>query len=226
MPVIVALDFDSGAEALALVDTLGQRAGHFKVGLQLFTAEGPEIVRELVRRDKRVFLDLKLHEIPTSVASGVRMAGRLGASLVTVHASAGSAALRAAVEAARAFEGLQVLALTVITSLRESDLEEIGVVGPLEDQVTRLARLAVGSGCAGVVASAQEARVLAGLLPSGTLLVTPGIKFRGGDAQDQARVATPEAAVQAGATHLVIGRAVARAADPVSAFEMAAAAFA
>ena len=223
--VIVALDFDSAAEASAIVDRLGPRADVYKVGMQLLVAAGPAIVRQLVERDKRVFLDLKLHEIPNSVASAVRAAGQLGVAMVTVHASAGSAVLRAAVEAARPFPGLQVLGLTVITSLSDRDLPEIGLAPSVDDQVTRLARLAAASGCAGVVASAREAAFLRGLLPAEMAIVCPGIQLADSTANDQVRVATPRMAAAAGATHIVIGRAITAAADPAAAFQAAAAEF-
>jgi orotidine-5'-phosphate decarboxylase len=216
--VIVALDFGSEAEAMALVEQLGAAASAYKVGLQLLTAEGPSIVRWLVGQGKNVFLDLKLHEIPNSVASAVTVAGSLGVSMVTVHASGGSAVLRAAVKAAQTFPQLQVLALTVITSMGEQDLAEIGVQGSVLEQVERLAALAAAAGCHGVVASAQEAARLRLVLPSKMLIVTPGTQLEGEAKNDQARTATPSQAIEAGATHLVMGRSIARAASPVAAF--------
>jgi len=217
-PVIVSLDFETAAEALALVRLLGPEADHYKIGLQLLTEAGPALARELVRQGKQVFLDLKLHEIPNSVAGAVRAAGKLGASLVTVHASAGSAVLRAAVAAAEPFPQLRVLALTVITSLKDSDLPEIGLAPSVEAQVMRLALLACNAGCHGVVASAVEARYLRGALPKEALIVCPGIQLPGSAATDQVRVATPAAAARAGATHVVVGRAIISAAEPVAAF--------
>jgi orotidine-5'-phosphate decarboxylase len=225
-PVIVALDYESEAEALALVSRLGPSAGFYKVGLQLLVEAGPLAVRELVRMGKHVFLDLKLHEIPNSVASGVTAAGRLGTSFVTVHASAGSMALKAAVAAAKPFPELRVLALTVITSLTDEQLPEVGLAPSVRTQVERLARLAAACGCHGVVASANEAAFLRGLLPSGSLIVTPGIQLPGTAANDQARIATPELAARAGASHIVVGRAITAAQDPVAAFAAAAEAFA
>jgi orotidine-5'-phosphate decarboxylase len=216
--VIVALDFGSEAEARALVEELGTMASSFKVGLQLLTAEGPSIVRWLVGQGKKVFLDLKLHEIPNSVASAVTVVGSLGVSMVTVHASGGSAVLRAAVKAAQPFPHLQVLALTVITSMGEQDLAEIGVHGSILEQVERLADLAAASGCHGVVASAQEATRLRQVLPPKMLIVIPGTQLAGETTNDQTRTATPSQAIQAGATHLVMGRSIARAASPVAAF--------
>ena len=216
--VIVALDFSSEAEAKALVEQLSAAASSYKVGLQLLTAEGPSIIRWLVAQRKKVFLDLKLHEIPNSVASAVTVAGSLGASMVTVHASGGSAVLRAAVKAAQPFPCLQVLALTVITSMAEQDLAEIGVRGSVLAQVERLAALAAAAGCHGVVASAHEAARLREILPAEMLIVTPGTQLAGEAKNDQTRTATPSQAIQAGATHLVMGRSIARAASPVAAF--------
>ena len=216
--VIVALDFGSEAEAKALVEQLGTTATSYKVGLQLLTAEGPSIVRWLVGRRKNVFLDLKLHEIPNSVASAVTVAGSLGVSMVTVHASGGSAVLRAAVKAAQPFPYLQVLALTVITSMGEQDLADIGVHGSVLAQVERLAALAAAAGCHGVVASAQEATRLREILPAKMLIVTPGTQLVGEAKNDQTRTATPSQGIQAGATHLVIGRSIARAVNPLAAF--------
>jgi orotidine-5'-phosphate decarboxylase len=211
---------------MALVDKLGPACSSYKIGLQLLTEEGPEVVRELVARGKSVFLDLKLHEIPNSVASAVRVAGRLGVGMVTVHASAGSAVLRAAVTAAAEYPNLRVLALTVITSLTDNELPEVGLAPSVRQQVERLAKLAAHCGCHGIVASAHEAMYLTTLLPPGTLIITPGIQLAGASANDQARVATPEFACQAGATHVVIGRSITQAASPHEAFVSASASMA
>ena len=216
--IIVALDFDSAADAFKLVDELGPSAQFYKIGLQLLTAAGPAAVQRLIAGGKEVFLDLKLHEIPNSVAGAVTVAGALGVSMITVHASGGSAVLKAAVDAARPYPGLSVLALTVITSLRDEDLAEIGLAESVPEQVLRLARLAVAAGCHGVVASAHEARLLRGLLRPDMLIVTPGTQLETDAKNDQARVATPFEAIQAGASHLVIGRSIARSANPSAAF--------
>lgn len=208
-----------------MVDQLSPEADHYKIGLQLLTAAGPQLVTSLVQSGKQVFLDLKLHEIPNSVAGAIQAAGRLGVTLVTVHASAGSAVLRAAVAAAKPFPQLKVLALTVITSLSDADLPEIGLAPSVEAQVDRLAALAARCGCHGVVASAQEAAYLAGRLPTGMLVVCPGIQLPEGPATDQARIATPDAAAAAGASHVVIGRAITAASDPAAAFRTALALF-
>jgi orotidine-5'-phosphate decarboxylase len=216
--VVVALDVEGLRPALELVHRLGDSALLYKVGLQLLTAEGPRVVRRLVAAGKEVFLDLKLLEIPNSVAGAVAAAGRLGVSMVTVHASGGSAVLRAAVEAARPFPELKVLALTVITSMRDTDLQEVGVHAPVQEQVIRLARLAAQAGCHGVVASPQEAAFLRDLLPQGSLIVTPGIQLPGEAGNDQARTATPAQAIRAGSTHVVIGRSLSLAANPAMVF--------
>lgn len=228
--VIVALDVDNADAARHIVHALGDDAGFYKIGLQLLTADGPALARELVAAGKRVFLDLKLFEIPNSVAGAVAAAGELGASMVTVHASAGATILRTAVSAARPYPGLEVLALTVVTSLREADLREVGITATVDEQVLRLARLADAAGCHGVVASPHEASFLRGALRTGMCVVTPGIHWPNGmpvgtasgtahggsieAASDQARAATPGAAAWAGATHIVVGRAVTQAADP------------
>jgi orotidine-5'-phosphate decarboxylase len=216
--VIVALDVESSARAAKLVEQLGAATSFYKVGLQLLTADGPAIVRELVAAGKQVFLDLKLFEIPNSVAGAVAAAGQLGVSMVTVHASGGSAVLRAAVEAARPYPQLKVLALTVITSMRDQDLVEVGVNASVQEQVVRLARLAMQAGCHGVVASPQEAQFLRGMLPVGSLIVTPGTQLLGEAPSDQARTATPAEAIRAGATHLVAGRSITRSPNPAAAF--------
>ena len=223
--VIIALDFESASAAMALVDRLGPDARHYKVGLQLLTEAGPDLVRGLVAAGKEVFLDLKLHEIPNSVAGAVKAAGKLGASLVTVHASAGSTVLRAAVAAAQPFPNLRVLALTVITSLSDQDLPEIGLAPSVQDQVERLARLSAAAGCHGVVASVREAAYLRHILPPGSLIVTPGIQLHDSGANDQVRVATPQAAAMAGASHIIVGRAITAAADPRAAFARVVAGF-
>ncbi len=229
--LIIALDVPSAAEARKLVSAVGEAACFYKVGKQLFTAEGPQIVRDLVAGGKKVFLDLKYHDIPNTVAGAVGEAAKLGAEMLTVHASGGAAMLRASVEAARARPGMAVLAVTVLTSMTEKDLEAIGVrdgepsgvlgqrmLGQrMQDQVVRLAALAVASGCQGVVASAQEARLLRDELGHDFFLVTPGVRPAGSAVGDQARVVTPAEAIAAGATHIVVGRPITRADDPAGA---------
>lgn len=217
--VIFALDVDSGAEALAWADRLSGAVGAFKVGLELFVAEGPALVEELVSRGERVFLDLKFHDIPATVAGACRAAGRLGAFLVNVHALAGTEAMARAAEAAR--EGAaragrpppRVIAVTVLTSHAAADLERIGLAGPPADAVLRLASLARDAGLDGVVASPLEAERLRNLWPEG-LIVTPGVRPAGSAVGDQARVATPAGAIGAGADYLVVGRPIRDAVDP------------
>lgn len=217
--VIVALDVARHEDATRLVAQLGEATNFYKVGLQLLTAAGPAVVRELVSAGKQVFLDLKLYEIPNSVAGAVTAAGELGITMVTVHASGGAAVLNAAVQAARQFPQLRVLALTVITSLRDAELAEVGIPGGVDAQVRRLATLAAAADCDGVVASAREAAMLRGVLPSGSLIVTAGTQLAGEAATDQARIASPADAIRAGATHVVIGRSITQAADPRAVFE-------
>jgi len=216
--VIVALDFDNAEQADKLVAQLGPSAEFYKVGLQLLTAEGPAVVRKLIAAGKQVFLDLKLFEIPNSVEGAITAAGQLGASMVTVHASGGSAVLRAAVQAARPFPQLKVVGLTVITSMRDQDLHEVGLSTTVAEQVIRLARLSVEAGCHGVVASQHEVQLLRKVLPQSILIVTPGTQLPSDAKNDQARTSCPAEAIRAGSTHLVIGRSIAQAADPAAAF--------
>ena len=217
-PIIVALDFDTASAALGVVSRLGHDAKFYKLGMQLLVAEGPCIVRDLVEMGKSVFLDLKLHEIPNSVSAGVRVAGKLGASMVTVHASAGSAVLEAAAAAASTYPDLSVIALTVITSLKDEDLPEIGVTSSVHEQVVRLARMSAEAGCHGVVASAWEAEYLKDELPRDYEIITPGVQLLTSAPTDQARVASPHQAAEAGATRVIVGRAITRAEAPQKAF--------
>ena len=213
--LIVALDVSSAAAAQKIVAAVGDSAFIYKVGMQLYTAEGPEVVRDLVASGKRVFLDLKYHDIPNTVASAVAEAATLGVTMLTVHASGGSKMLRAAVDAAKTARiPLTVLGVTVLTSLSDLDLERIGMHVRVEDQVVRLAALAVAEGCQGVVASPREAARLRSELGSDFVIVTPGVRPAGANQGDQARVMTPAEAVAAGATYIVVGRPITAAADP------------
>jgi len=215
--LIVALDVSSAAAAQRIVAAVGDSAFTYKVGKQLFTAEGPQIVRDLVASGRQVFLDLKYHDIPSTVASAVREAAKLHVSMLTVHASGGGRMLRAAVDAARNMNPtLMVLAVTVLTSLDDSDLEKMGVRGKVVDQVLRLSALAIADGCDGVVASAQEATELRNELDGEFLIVTPGVRPAGMGRGDQVRVVTPAEAIAAGATHIVVGRPITQAADPTA----------
>jgi orotidine-5'-phosphate decarboxylase len=217
--LIVALDVSRAAEARRIVSALGDSVSTFKVGKQLFTAEGPQVVRDLVAMGRRVFLDLKYHDIPNTVGAAVREAAALGVSMLTVHASGGEKMLRAAAEAAAKSQAKPlVLAVTVLTSLDQADLEEIGVLGDMSIQVLRLATLARRAGCGGIVTSARETAFVRQRLSGEDLAVlVPGVRPAGSDAGDQARIATPAEAIHAGATFVVLGRPITAAADPVKA---------
>jgi len=217
--LIVALDFASRARALAMVDRLGEAADFYKVGLELYTRSGPGVVRELSRRKKRVFLDLKLHDIPNTVSGAVHAATDLGVELLTIHVAGGCRMMEVAAEAA---EGrVALLGVTLLTSLSPNDVEDMWghPISSLREQVVRLATLSQESGLDGVVASPQEVQALRLQLGKELLVVTPGIRLPGVDVNDQARVATPSQAAGAGASHLVLGRAVTAAPDPVVALE-------
>lgn len=216
--LIVALDVSSAAEAQKVVRGLGAAVSTYKVGNQLFTAEGPGVVRELVGSGKKVFLDLKFHDIPNTVAGGVRSASALGVSMLTVHAAGGSAMLRAAVDAAKqASKPPIILAVTVLTSLSDADLQETGVAARTLDHALVLATLARNCGCGGVVASPHEATVIRQNLGAGFVIVTPGIRPAGSGKGDQSRVNTPAEAIAAGADYLVVGRPITDAKDPAKA---------
>jgi len=218
--LIVALDVPGAAQARRLVQSLGESVNTYKIGKQLFTAEGPPLVRELVSSGRKVFLDLKFHDIPNTVAEAVRSAAELGVAMLTVHASGGKKMLEAAAEAASESASKPlVLAVTVLTSMSDSDLQEIGVAGNVLSQVLRLGALARSAGCGGLVASALEARELRRELGDGFAIVTPGVRPAGADAGDQARVVTPRDAISAGATYLVVGRPIVKATHPVKAAE-------
>jgi orotidine-5'-phosphate decarboxylase len=212
--LIVALDFASLSRALTMVDRLGEAADFYKVGLELYTRSGPGVVRELSRRKKRVFLDLKLHDIPNTVSGAVHAATDLGVELLTIHVAGGGRMMEVAAEAA-------LLGVTLLTSLSPSDVEDMWgrPISSLREQVVRLATLSQESGLDGVVASPQEVQALRRRLGKEFLVVTPGIRLPGVDVNDQARVATPSQAAGAGASHLVLGRAVTAAVDPAAVLE-------
>jgi orotidine-5'-phosphate decarboxylase len=229
--VIVALDVADAAAADALRARLGGEATWLKIGLELFCAEGPPIVRKLGAAGNRVMLDLKLHDIPQTVARAVAQAGRLGAELVTVHASGGRAMLVAAAEAARGMATEagatrpRILAVTVLTSMDGADLAETGCAGGVEALVMQRARLAADAGCDGVVASPQEAAAIRRMAPAGFLIVTPGVRLAGAEKGDQKRVMTPGEARRAGADLVVVGRPITEADDPRGALAAIAAEF-
>ncbi len=214
--LIVALDVPDAAAARALARRLAGEVGMFKVGSQLFTAGGPAIVRELVAEGQGVFLDLKFHDIPNTVAGAVAAAAELGVSLLTVHAAGGPAMIEAAATAVRGTP-TRVLAITVLTSFDAAALDAIGMAGGIDGAVGRLARLAADAGAHGVVASPHEVRALREARGAGFLLVTPGIRAAGAARGDQSRAATPGTALSAGADYLVVGRPIVAAADPVAA---------
>jgi orotidine-5'-phosphate decarboxylase len=210
--LIVALDVPDSSAAQRLVQQIGDSVTFYKVGLQLFTAEGPGIVRELIASGRKIFLDLKLHDIPNTVAKAVKSATDLRVSMLTVHGSGGEAMLKAAVEAAG--HRLSILAVTVLTSLADADLQEIGFSGTALDQALRIASLARSCGCDGVVTSPREVAALRKMLGGGFGIVVPGVRPLGSDRNDQERTATPAQAIAAGASHLVVGRPITQADDP------------
>jgi orotidine-5'-phosphate decarboxylase len=215
--LIVALDVSSAAAAQKIVAAVGDSARLYKVGQQLYTAEGPQIVRDLIASGRQVFLDLKYHDIPNTVAAAVKEASNLRVSMLTVHAAGGGKMLRAAVDAARNTNASpMILAVTVLTSLDSRDLEHAGIHGSVVDQVSRLAALAIANGCHGVVASAKEAATLRAELGDDFLIVTPGVRPSGREHGDQARVVTPAEAIASGASYIVVGRPITEAADPAS----------
>jgi orotidine-5'-phosphate decarboxylase len=223
-PLIVALDCEA-AEALSLAHALRGRVEWLKVGMTLFYAEGPGIVRQLRELGFKIFVDLKLHDIPHQAAGAAASVARTGAAMMTVHASGGRAMMRAAVDAARraaeeiGLEPPSVIAVTVLTSTDDAGLVEIGVARSAAEQVKLLAELARESGVDGVVCSPGEAALMRGLLGEDALVVTPGIRPTWAEAQDQARVATPSAALAAGASLLVVGRPITGAPDPAHAVD-------
>jgi len=214
--IIVALDTDSPDEALEVVSSLRGEVGLYKVGMELFPRGGPDIVGRIREAGADVFLDLKFHDIPNTVAGAVKSAVALGVRFATVHASGGKAMLAAA---ARAAEGTRttLLAVTVLTSLDSGDLAEIGFSGTPAESVLRLAGLASAEGIGGIVCSAQEVSAVRERVGNSVVLVTPGVRLPEDAAGDQKRVVTPEEAVRRGADYLVVGRPITKAQDPVAA---------
>jgi orotidine-5'-phosphate decarboxylase len=218
--LLVALDVDTVAEARALADALRGAVGGFKIGSRLFTSHGPSIVEQLVARGDRVFLDLKFHDIPNTVAGAVAAATRLGVWMVNVHAAGGAAMMRAAIDAAReeaAKRSAQpplVIAVTMLTSLAEANLADSGISGSMNQAVERLARLAQSSGLDGVVASPQEISLIRRSCGTSFQIVTPGIRGAGDDRGDQSRTMSAAEALAAGAAYLVVGRPIIAASNP------------
>lgn len=215
--IVVALDLPTRERALALARELSPHPGLFKIGLQLFIAAGPDIVREVRDLGSRVFLDLKLHDIPNTVGRAVESASSLGAEMLTIHLGGGSAMIKAAVEAAPV--ELLLLGVTVLTSSDAATLREAGVAGTVEHQVANLAQLGVAAGMRGLVASPHELKSLRAAHGDAVQIVTPGIRPAGAEANDQKRAMTPAEALAAGADYLVIGRPITAAPHPRAALE-------
>lgn len=218
--LIVALDVNNREEAVARVKSIGDAVDFYKIGLELYTAEGPDVVKAVKDLGKRIFLDLKFHDIPRTVERAVKSGGKLGVDLMTIHSVGGKAMVKAAADAAAEFgaNGPKILAVTVLTSLDQTDLEDVGIVGRTPaDQVLAMAKFATANGAHGLVCSPKEVGTLSKMLPQGTLFITPGVRPAGAAVGDQKRVATPAEAVRDGATHLVVGRPILAADDPVAA---------
>ena len=213
--IIVALDYARAEDALKLLEQLSPKNCRVKIGKELFTSAGPELVKEIVARGYDVFLDLKFHDIPNTVAKAVRAAADLGVWMVNVHASGGAEMMCAASSALAELDKRPLLiAVTVLTSMQQDDLAAIGIERTIVEQVSRLAALASESGMDGVVCSAEEASELRKLLRDDFILVTPGIRPEGAPSQDQKRVVTPRDALLAGSSYLVIGRPITQARRP------------
>lgn len=218
--VVVALDFANATDALALVDQLDASMCKLKVGKELFTAAGPQLVEKLVAKDFKVFLDLKFHDIPNTVAKACQAASDLGVWMLNVHASGGSAMMESALEGVnKSSHSPYLIAVTVLTSMDQSNLTELGIQRPLEDQVLALASLTQQAGLDGVVCSAMEAQALRKVVSTGFLLVTPGIRPLSASLDDQSRVMTPSKALQLGASYLVVGRPITQAANPIESLQ-------
>ena len=217
--LIVALDVSSTREVEQVVDRLGDSVSFYKIGLELFSAEGPDVVKAVKSRGKKVFLDLKLHDIPRTVERAVKSGAALGVDLMTIHAVGGKAMIRAAKDAALSCGAgaPKILAVTVLTSLDQSDLGDLGVSREMKAQVEALGRLACENGADGIVCSPKEVANMRAALGPNALLITPSIRPAGADVGDQKRVATPGQAVKDGSTHLVVGRPILEAADPCAA---------
>lgn len=215
--IIVALDFNNERDVLNLADQLSPEECRLKVGKELFTACGPKIVKQLIERHFSVFLDLKFHDIPNTVAHALKAARDLGVWMVNVHASGGVRMMDAARVALNEKSDPILIAVTVLTSMEQQDLQQIGISTPLDQHILALAKLAANAGFDGVVCSAMESAMLRAELGSEFCLVTPGIRPAGSDLGDQRRIVTPKDAINAGSHYLVIGRPITQAANPAEA---------
>ncbi|HUO94149.1 MAG TPA: orotidine-5'-phosphate decarboxylase [Rhizomicrobium sp.] len=217
-PIFVALDTPDLGEAVAMAKAVGPYVGGLKIGLEFISAQGPKGIESIVALGRPVFADVKFHDIPNTVAGAARALARLGAALFNVHASGGEAMMRAAVEAAHTVDPkVRVLGVTVLTSLDQQVLDQVGQMGPPAAQVERLAKLAKASGLHGVVCSAHEIQLVRKAAGRDFLIATPGIRPLGSDLADQKRVLTPAEAMAAGTDVLILGRAVTASADPAAA---------
>jgi len=218
--LILALDIEDRQGALDLLQRCGDRLEWVKIGLQMFTKYGPEYVREVADLGKKVFLDLKLHDIPNTVAKAVESVSDLPISMLTIHTCGGSEMMEKAVEAQQRHRPeLQLLGVTVLTSMNNLQLNEVGVTDRIPEQISKLAKLAKRSGMSGLVCSPLEVEMLKATLGQGVKLVTPGVRPAGADTGDQKRIMTPAKARAAGSDYIVVGRPVYRAEDPAAAVE-------
>tara|TARA_B100001939_G_scaffold108147_1_gene93513 strand:+ start:1330 stop:2028 length:699 start_codon:yes stop_codon:yes gene_type:complete len=217
--IIVALDFNSSSQAVEFVDTLDPKLCRLKIGKELFTAAGPNLVETMIKKEFDVFLDLKFHDIPNTVANAVKVAADLGVWMLNVHISGGSTMMKSAKDAIISHGGCKpiLIGVTVLTSISSAELSEIGINNDLKDQVVQLAKLAYQSGLDGVVCSAEEAKLLRNSMPADFILVTPGIRREQDAVGDQKRVITPSQAIRNGSDYLVVGRPITQAASPSAA---------
>jgi orotidine-5'-phosphate decarboxylase len=220
--IIIALDVSTRKEALTLVESLHPLTGMFKVGMQLYTAEGPSFVRDIIAAGGKVFLDLKFHDIPNTVRKAALEAAKLGVSMMTIHTAGGHAMMQAVSDELREKLGEKkpiVVGVTVLTSMDDGALRETGISSAMEEQVQRLAKLAEASSLDGVVCSPREIQMIRNAVGSNFKIVTPGVRMPGQAADDQQRTATPREAIVSGADYIVVGRAVTSASHPRAALE-------
>ena len=219
--VILALDVETQEQAKIILDQTGEKLSWIKIGLQTYLRDGPDFIRFLADGGKRIFLDLKLHDIPNTMEKALESLSRLPVELLTLHASAGPEALQRCAEFARdSMPSVTLLGVTVLTSMNEANLRSVGISASSEQQVERLAKMATDVGIGGIVCSPLELNRLRGIVPSETILVTPGIRPSGSETGDQKRIMTPKQAQQAGANFLVIGRPILSSPDPAQALAM------